>query len=356
MPDEVIVQLSPDRIPMDPGGRPVEVTLTIQNRSDNAAEYTVEVTGLEADWFTPPPARVRLFMQDREQVRFALRPPGRARKGSYVYRVVVRSIDGSAQASAEGTLEVSGVVAYRLELEQRRQTGRGQATFQVQVVNTGTAELRTALDAQDAGGECQVRFIRDASPRVPVGATVKVPLHVRPFQRPWIGPERSYEFSVTARPDDPGVAPQNITGQFTHRPWLVSWAPVRNTLLVIAAVGLVFVVVAALVPVGVAGPLGGVRAFACNLPVIGSLCGRRDQVATCTYDEGFKAYALAESQLIGPCVTSALSDSFGNVRQYTKNGILFWQNASNTVYFFRGDSLYGFINDKSTLIHGSGAV
>src|SRR5438445_336722 len=57
MPDEVVAQLSPDHIQMEPGGRPVDVTLTIQNRSDSVAEYVVELTGLDADWFTPPPSR-----------------------------------------------------------------------------------------------------------------------------------------------------------------------------------------------------------------------------------------------------------------------------------------------------------
>src|SRR5436190_2905705 len=110
---------------MQPGGKPVDVTLTIQNRSDNVAEYVVEVTGLDADWFTPPPSRARLFPQDRDQLRFVLRPPGRAGKGSYAYRVVVRSPNGTAQATADGTIEVSGTVGYRLELPQRRLTARG---------------------------------------------------------------------------------------------------------------------------------------------------------------------------------------------------------------------------------------
>src|SRR5205823_12729904 len=138
----------------------------------------------------------------RDQLRFVLRPPGRAGKGSYAYRVVVRSPNGTAQATADGTIEVSGTVGYRLELPQRRLTARGAGTFQVQVVNTGSADVRLALEAKDGAGECDLRFAREAKLRVPVGETARVPLRIRPFHRPLVGHERSYDFSVVARPDD----------------------------------------------------------------------------------------------------------------------------------------------------------
>jgi hypothetical protein len=355
MPEEVEVQLSPARVPMVPGGAPVEVTVTIQNRSDGVAEYAVELIGLEADWFTPPPTSVRLFPQDRDQLRFALRPPRRAARGNFVYRVLVRSRAGGAQAAAEGTLEVTGTIAYRLEVLPRRQTGRGQGTFQAQLTNTGGADLRVTLDGESAEGNCEVRFLRDAPSVVQAGQKVDVPLRVRPFQRPAVGQERSYDFNVTARPDDPTTAPQTVAAQFTHQPRLASWAPVRTTLLILGGLIVVLALIAVVLPSGLAGPMGGLRAFVCDIPIIGSLCGGRPVTATCVYDEGFKAYAEAETQLIGPCVTGPLADSFGNVRQYSKNGVLFWQHDSNTVYFFKGDSLYAFLDEKSVLIHGTGA-
>jgi hypothetical protein len=356
MAEELEVQLSPAHVPMAPGGSPTEVTVTIQNRSDSVAEYAVELIGLEPDWFTPPPSSIRLFPQDRDQLRFALRPPRRASKGSYVYRVVVRSSHGSAQGSAEGTLEVSGTVAYRLEVLPRRQTGRGQGTFQAQLTNTGSADVQLTLDGQAADGNCEVRFSRDGTTRVQVGQKVDVPLRVRPFQRPWVGPESSYNFNVTARPDDPTTAPQTVGGQFTYQPRLASWAPIRTLVFVILGVALALALIAAILPANGPGVLVAAHNFACDIPVIGSLCGKRAVAATCAYDEGFKAYAEAESQLIGVCVTRPLADAFGNVRQYSKNGVLFWQHDSNTVYFFKNDSLYAFLDEKSVLIHGPGVA
>jgi hypothetical protein len=238
----------------------------------------------------------------------------------------------------------------------RRQTGRGQGTFQAQLTNTGSADVQLTLDGQAADGNCEVRFSRDGTTRVQVGQKVDVPLRVRPFQRPWVGPESSYNFNVTARPDDPTTAPQTVGGQFTYQPRLASWAPIRTLVFVILGVALALALIAAILPANGPGVLVAAHNFACDIPVIGSLCGKRAVAATCAYDEGFKAYAEAESQLIGVCVTRPLADAFGNVRQYSKNGVLFWQHDSNTVYFFKNDSLYAFLDEKSVLIHGPGVA
>jgi hypothetical protein len=181
-----------------------------------------------------------------------------------------------------------------------------------------------------------------------------VPLRVRPHQRPFIGQQRSYDFSVSARPDEATVAPQSVAGQFTYRPALRSWAPIRNTVLGVVGVVVALMVILAVLPAGIAGSVGVVRVM-CGIPVIGALCGRPAEVA-CTYDQGFLAFAETESQLIGQCVTPALDDPHGNVRQYTRNGVLFWQRATNEVFFFGGDSVWGFIGQKATLLHGSGAT
>jgi hypothetical protein len=353
MSDDLLVQLSPARVQLEPGGQPVEVSVTIQNRSDSPAEYAIELSGLQRDWYTAPPTSVRLFPEDRDQVRFMLRPPRSAGRGTYVYRIVVQA--GPTRETAEGTLEITGTPAYRLELTPRRMTRRGSGTFQVQLLNTGTADVTLALEAQDAEGNCQLRFARDATVRVPAGQRVQVPLRVRPDQRPWAGSDRSYDFTVAARPDNSGVAPQTIPGQFTHHPRLASWAPIGRTLAIMCVLGLALVFVVTILPASMAGPVGKLRSGLCSVPTIDSLCGKPAPPVPCVYDAGFADYAATESELIGPCVTGPLSDPFGNVRQYTRNGMLFWQHDSNTDYFFKGDSLYGFFDGKSTLVHGSGA-
>jgi hypothetical protein len=54
------------------------------------------------------------------------------------------------------------------------------------------------------------------------------------------------------------------------------------------------------------------------------------------------------------CTTDAAYDSFGNGVQYSTVGVMWWLKASNTVYLFRGDSVYLFVEGKPRLLDGSG--
>ena len=71
---------------------------------------------------------------------------------------------------------------------------------------------------------------------------------------------------------------------------------------------------------------------------------------------GFKEFADAESKLVGDCTSSVYYDHFGNGVQYTREGMLFWQKDSNTIYFYRAASVWGYIQGHSQLLYGSGAI
>ena len=92
MPDTLNVEVNPSKIEIEPGATPVEVTVSIQNLGDVVEQYTVEVTGLDSDWFTAPVASIGLFPQDKEQVKVRFHPPKRQglRAGAYPFKVVVR--------------------------------------------------------------------------------------------------------------------------------------------------------------------------------------------------------------------------------------------------------------------------
>jgi hypothetical protein len=229
--DKLLVQLNTDQIVMEPGGTPFEVVATVQNLGDVVDQYTVELSGLDQDWFTAPVTSVGLFPRDREQVRISLHPPKRPglRAGAYPFRITVRSRGGTVQESVEGTLNIRGRAVYRVDITPRRMTARGGGTFKVQIANTGNADVRLALEGRDAENACRIRF-SDEQPLVPAGNKKEIPVNIQPLNRPWVGPERPYDFTITARPQDAGGDPQTVPGQFTHKPLFGSWAPVRTAL------------------------------------------------------------------------------------------------------------------------------
>jgi hypothetical protein len=76
----------------------------------------------------------------------------------------------------------------------------------------------------------------------------------------------------------------------------------------------------------------------------------------CSYaaDEGFGEWSSKDDTLLGECVTNSLGDRFGNTRQYTRKGVLFWQKGTNNVYFFKGGTLWEPVDGKSTTRVGTG--
>src|SRR5262249_16044375 len=148
-------ELSPSRIEVEPGSAPVEATLTLQNLGNVVEQYTADVVGLDAEWFTAPVASIALFPQDRDQLRVSFHPPKRVgvKGGSYPFKIVVRARSGAQQESIDGNLDVRGFAIFRLDLLPRRQTAR-LGKFRLQVANSGTADITLALEARDQEEAC----------------------------------------------------------------------------------------------------------------------------------------------------------------------------------------------------------
>jgi hypothetical protein len=362
------VELNPAQVPMDASGAPVELLVTIRNEGDVVDQYSVEVIGLDADWFTPPPSDGR-FPQDTQEVHIKVHPPAASvRKGNYPFRVLVRSRGGAAEESAQGVLEVGGVARLRLDVTPRQHTAHRFGTFKVQVSNSGTADVNVTLEGRDAEEACDVRFPNADTLLVPAGAGADTSLRIRPKKRPWVGPEHTYNFSVTASSQAGGAEPQTAPGQFTHQPWLASWAPLRTLAFVLVGVVVVLVVFSVLASAGVfeqlptraQTALGVLRGTACRVPALGNICPPDALAAIpvldeqCTYASPFKEYVDAETALIGSCRSRVGYDGFGNGMQFSSNGVLFWQKASDTVYFVSNTSVYAFLQGKSQLLHHEG--
>jgi len=59
--DGLRIELNPTSAEMLPGASPVEVTLSVHNRSRVVEQCTIDVVGLDPDWFTNPSRSVALF-------------------------------------------------------------------------------------------------------------------------------------------------------------------------------------------------------------------------------------------------------------------------------------------------------
>ncbi len=367
MPGKLSVELNPARIEMEPGAPPVEAVVTIQNLGDLVEQYSVDVIGLDSDWYTAPVSSVGLFPQDRDQIRISIHPPKRpgVKAGAFHFQVRVRARGGGAEEKAEGVLDVRGFAVFRVELSPRRRKAKGQGQFKVQLSNSGTADVRLALEAQDDEDACLFR-LPDDPVLVSAGSKTEVPISVVPKKRPFSGAEKSYSFTLTARPEGSRGDPQKVQGQYTFEPFMRNWGCVLRIVLVVLVIGLLVLgagtllrnpIVSRLVPQRLQVARGQLCGTLFRVPVLGGLCGAGPRATTvetreCTFEGGFKEFSDAEKTRVGACTTDVAYDGFGNGIQYTRNGTLIWIKASNTVYFFTGQSLYVRVADKTRLLDG----
>jgi hypothetical protein len=374
MPPNVRIELDPTTIEIEPGGPPGEATVTLQNLGDAVEQYAVEVTGLDAAWYTASVAGVVLFPQDRDQVRLTFHPPAQAvpRAGTYPFRVVVRTGTEAPATTIEGALNVQIRADFRVDLQPLEQAGRWRGTFRVQIANRGAVELGVALEAHVTLDACHLRLAPESSAVVAAGATTALSLAVTPKRERWVGPERTYDFTVTARPREARGEPQTVSGRYTHRPWLKSWAPLRQAQQraarpVLIGVGVLLVIVLALwwnVPgrvVDAAQAVGGAtgRTVGATAAWVGSLIPGRGKAPSlkpgaCNLDDRFVGFFPSEAPLIGECATGATPDPLGNAQQLTTRGVLYWLKESDTVYFFAGENVYVLIDGRLRRLRGSG--
>ena len=117
MVDELHVEMTPSRIEIEPGATPVEAVVAIQNLGPVVEQYTVEVSGLDSDWYTAPVASIGLFPQDKEQVRVRFHPPRRQglRAGAYPFQIIVRGRSGARELALDAVLDVRGFAVFRVE-------------------------------------------------------------------------------------------------------------------------------------------------------------------------------------------------------------------------------------------------
>jgi hypothetical protein len=376
---------------MEPGGPPARADLTLRNLSDKVEQYSVEVIGLEPDWYAASVTSVGLFPQGSDQVQLNFKVPRGAgfRPALYPYRVVVSAHGSGEETVVDGTLDLRGTAAFRLELQPLQLTSRSRGKYRIRLKNTGTGNLRLALEAQDPSGTLQLG-LPGGGPTYQVtvapGKQTSVPLVAGVRDRRWVGPERRGTFTVTARPLDARGEPETAYGQFTHRPWMESWGslltPFRFLARRLGRVGLRPLLYGAgitlVLGVIVFGPLlpllrSGLQLLTKGAPVVTlprpsgwSDFPRRlpwppwplggTGPSACALDGRFVGFLETEAAMVGECAEPPATDRTGNfVRQMTTTGELFWQRDSGLVYLFTGDSAYLLVDGRFTLLHGSGA-
>ena len=74
----LVLELSASQVEVVPGGAPVELIVTVVNGGRVVEQATVDVVGLDPDWFTHATRSIALFPGDSERLTISLHVPRQA--------------------------------------------------------------------------------------------------------------------------------------------------------------------------------------------------------------------------------------------------------------------------------------
>lgn len=243
MSAEIRIQLSKNSVRLRPGER-ADLTLTVQNMGEIVDRYHITVQGGDPSWTTLSRPELSLFPQGQDQVQVTVGLPSSppAGAGRYELSVQVTSEENPAERStAVIDLEVVAVPAFDVVLRPQRQSGMGEGTFRLEVVNQGNADLSTQFEASDPEEGCLYVF-EPPLLVVPAGEERPGQLRVLPKAAARRGQAKSYPFTVTVRLAETPEMVRQVRGEWEHLPRRRSvWPIVLAALAGLAAVAAVLI-------------------------------------------------------------------------------------------------------------------
>jgi uncharacterized membrane protein len=212
----------------------------IKNLSQIVDKFTIEIEGLDENWYKRSASSIALMPQASDQVQIMFQPQKKkgVRSGQYVFGVTVRSQSNAGESTTVlGQLDINPETEFKVKIHPFRATAVRKFTYQVNLSNTGVSDADISLEASDLDEGCKFLF-KPAKLRLRAWNAIDIPLVIRPKKGKLIGAIKRYDITVTATPET-GI-PQTATCEFNHSPLLKSWKPIWRTvkiLIVLAIVG-----------------------------------------------------------------------------------------------------------------------
>ena len=253
MATRIGMQVNSGQLNLAPGDK-AEVSIVLTNSSEVVDAYTITVLGLDPRWYDLSTEEVRLFPRQIATVTLSIHPPAGGMStlaGLHPYTIMAISRDNpTEQAIEQGTISIASSGGLSLALGPKRVSGR-RGLYGAVVTNHSNSPRQFVLTATDPEealhyslGTPQERVPLEGeqttvppSPRLPgttygvegppvdtppygntlvqaprvlehemelaPGASVTVPVLVKPINRVWTGRERIFPFQVGIHP--PGV-------------------------------------------------------------------------------------------------------------------------------------------------------
>jgi len=176
-------------------GETAEITASVRNLGQTVDQFTIDVDGLDTNWYTIPVSSVALFPNDQDNMRILLHPPKAAedKPGHYSFHITVVSQENPDEiASTDVSIEIKALLELELQISPERAVGR-MAVYQVLVINPRDSQAVVRLEAVDDRQRLCYRFDTSIL-TVPGGGQADTALEVKPSRLAFFGGEKPFVF------------------------------------------------------------------------------------------------------------------------------------------------------------------
>lgn len=240
---QVSLRFTPPSVPVTPGGS-AELALMVANVGTLVEQVHALVEPPTDAWATVEPKTLRVMPGDRLQALLVLHPPQNADVAAGDHQVVVTLArdehGGTPLARAAGIVHVQAVRQLTMRIVPSRDAGRRNSARQVELANTGNAQLTINLAATDPD-DALVFGVPPGPIELPMRGELSRRIDVRARRPRLRGRALEREFSVKATWQDGGTV--SATATFVQKSWRFVNAVLL--LMLLLAAGLAVIVEAA---------------------------------------------------------------------------------------------------------------
>lgn len=222
-------------------GATVPVGVEVENRSEAADRFEIQIEGLDPEWTAIPVPVFPVNPGDKGSEKLFFKPPRASESlaGNYPFVVRIRSMETGEARTVQGVLQIKPFHHLSLELNPKRGSvspWRNQNEFHVTVMNLGNTEHTLQLYGNDPDEALAFEFEQEQITVGP-GQQKTVEVYADPTSQRTFSSSRLYMFSISARSiEQPSIVTAS-QAQLEQKP-LLSPASMIGAVLVLAILGL----------------------------------------------------------------------------------------------------------------------
>lgn len=222
-----------NRIVVDPGGR-ATLILEVRNLSEQVDDFTLEITGVPKEWYSPPRDVLRLQPNSHDTAHVVFHPPLGKQSLAGAHPIEVRAVarrQGARSPAEQAVLQVAPQRLFIAELRKSQLRGR-RGRFALSIENKGNVTAAYRVEVRDQDGRLNLRI----EPRqVVLNPSQKRAVSVvASARRPGLfGRPDTHLFDIAVQPEDSGQTVQLLAAELVT-PSLLPWWMLGLLLLALA--------------------------------------------------------------------------------------------------------------------------